>query len=512
MPFIHFGIKGSFGVHLLPDIGNTELKLEHSIVSGNVSAQSFEPSAIWHHAQQMFKLGLQIGLYMAEKGLIATSADNVKLYLYDDGDATVNTDDINGTNISTVTFTPRGQSMACMPAGLVKAKASSAGGLNLMWKPATQFTAAILLNASSWTTPLKLNGAPIFYTSGFRSVAGNTMPRDAKGKPGRLDKKASSVAVLIMARGTPATANELNTYYSDETQLRHMFAAALLNMPASSTPSALVVHDDSPDILGDLLGDFSPPRERQILLHARSEVSQSLQVVHSHLLLWQGAHFVTHTAEAKIGVAFRQFSERCIAVADHLYPRFAYIAAEKSVVAFKHVSDGRITDVDHLFPRNAQIGCTNSTGKVFPKDRIVLAPRLLNLVQQRGWPQSWPAQQEQQSHNHLPHLWHKSELILPMWTQRSHKRWITHSENGETPNAKSPSHGCSYYHLLTAKSHASTHLNATWAKTACYVPLDHLDNLKCRLSTEPVTAQVHTPHSASIDPSLSRQWPIALRA
>ena len=129
--FIHFGIRDSFSVHLLPNIGKTELKLEHSVMLIDVSAQSFTPVAILHHAQQMFKLALQIGLNMFDKGLIAISADSVKLYVYDDGDAyaIVNTEDISATNISSVIFTPKMVSMGCMPAGLVKAKASSAGGI-----------------------------------------------------------------------------------------------------------------------------------------------------------------------------------------------------------------------------------------------------------------------------------------------------------------------------------------------------------------------------------------------
>ncbi len=156
----------------------------------------------------MSKKALAYGKRMYAQQLIQTPPDKLKIYVYDNNDQVV---DLADTNVDTanVVFTPRNEALQQLPQGLIAQKAASAGGMKAMWKPADPNSSVLMLASSAdKQAPPLLDGKAVRYTSGHRSVVGNTMP--AQDPPSRL---SATVASLVMARGKTPTPAELSTYY-----------------------------------------------------------------------------------------------------------------------------------------------------------------------------------------------------------------------------------------------------------------------------------------------------------
>ena len=76
-----------------------------------------------------------------------------------------------------------------------------------------------------------------------------------------------------MAEARRPSAEELKLNYSDAKVVSHGLITAWKKMPAQLAPVALMVADDSPDIMDALLPGPSPGNERKGLVKARVEVS-----------------------------------------------------------------------------------------------------------------------------------------------------------------------------------------------------------------------------------------------
>ncbi len=160
-----------------------------------------------------------------------------------------------------------------MPEALHRIKANSMAGLSVMWKCADPLSATLMLGASAVKDqPLLLAGKSTHYTTGHRSVARNTQPPNTKQwKP---TWHTATVAMMVMARGTSATQEELAMCHDrkQQRQLLFMLLEAYKQIPKQAVMAVQIApEDDSPDVLGMIMG--SPELTRRDLKHARDAVS-----------------------------------------------------------------------------------------------------------------------------------------------------------------------------------------------------------------------------------------------
>lgn len=127
----------------------------------------------------------------------------------------------------------------------------------------------LLLVASSSKPAQQLDGLPYFYSAGRKSLVGGTTLKPYC----QQSTITASVACLAVARGVKPTAEELQAWHTNTTNLKFALPEAWNNMPAQTVPEVPVEVDDSPDIMGELLSGPSPEGERQGLRRAREEVS-----------------------------------------------------------------------------------------------------------------------------------------------------------------------------------------------------------------------------------------------
>ena len=274
-PYITFGVTGKFLVHLTMESGQTDPTLKFSVVSSSITGASFSANIMHAHIQSIHEQAMLHATQLCKAQLITTAREDVKIYFFDDNNEVVDISDAD-LDTASICFTPRNECMQYMPNGLVQEKAASAGGLKAMLKPADQLSAVLVLTASAdKKKTLVLDGKPVMYTTGHRSVAGNTMPTGAQ--PSRL---TATVAALAMARGKAPIAAELDLLYnpSQGKQLVFLLQEAWRMMPkqaieARKAPPA----DDSPDFLGEAL-QASPAAVKKDLKRTRAEVS----TLHTH--------------------------------------------------------------------------------------------------------------------------------------------------------------------------------------------------------------------------------------
>ena len=191
-------IQHKFKVHLMPDPQHGAHTIRFCIVGDKIPASSFTAGTLFNHFDSMCEVAIDRGGYMADNGYICTPATELKLYFFTSADTVVESSHVNADTIASIAFAASGHSLANMPEGFVRDKAGSLAGLLPMWKPADQMTATLLLVASSSkNAPLLLAGSPIRYSTGHRSVPGDTM--DPKHKGTAL---SASVAAIFMAEAS----------------------------------------------------------------------------------------------------------------------------------------------------------------------------------------------------------------------------------------------------------------------------------------------------------------------
>lgn len=76
MPYIQFGIKGKFSVHLMPDT-KAEHTLLYSIVGDSVPAASFTKGAMLHHLKLMSQCAKLEGQGIADQGQLLVCVNRV---------------------------------------------------------------------------------------------------------------------------------------------------------------------------------------------------------------------------------------------------------------------------------------------------------------------------------------------------------------------------------------------------------------------------------------------------
>ena len=251
MPFIQFGIQNKFTVHLFPDTV-ADQTWQHSIVSSHINqASSFTAAGMLQYLQSLVDLALNMGRRMAAKGYIQTPQDRVGVYFFDSNGQAVDGSAIDMTTIADICFAPRGHCMEYMPEGLIKAKAASQGGLALMLKLAEKLSGILLLYAASQKRQaVKLAGKPLLFTTGHKSI-----PGDSLGKRNH-SIASTTVAALCMAREKKPSAADIQHMYATDVELKFLLEQAWKKLPVQAIPQTQREVDTSPDIIGDLLGDF----------------------------------------------------------------------------------------------------------------------------------------------------------------------------------------------------------------------------------------------------------------
>ena len=151
-------------------------KFANKVVSSAIKANHLTTSALFQYFTQLVR-HLENGTTMADMAYISTSAANLKLFMYNnEGDVL---DALQATKdagiIPKVTCVPVGD----MPQELLTAQTSTKHGLLLVFKPADQLTATLLLMANNNKRKALISGGKqLHYTTDTHSSVKGTPSAD----------------------------------------------------------------------------------------------------------------------------------------------------------------------------------------------------------------------------------------------------------------------------------------------------------------------------------------------
>ena len=167
-----------------------------NLVPNNAKAASLVTAlGVQHKVDLRFVLNAKLKVRNLAQHLCSSfGAAGLKLYFHIKANTMVESSSVRPDSIPTTAFATSNHSMASMPKGFVRDKASSMAGLLLTLKPTDQVTAILILASSYKDKHLLLADSPIRYSTRRKSMPGPTM-----GAKRKANACSASVAAIFMA-------------------------------------------------------------------------------------------------------------------------------------------------------------------------------------------------------------------------------------------------------------------------------------------------------------------------